>query len=113
MTPFGFASTADEVLADVDLSGNRGGCHWRGFGYRGRDGKGASFRWGRGGAGGAPTRVGRGRRAAGITESMGNKAVTMWRLDLADQVSVAEFVDEWDGPLHSGEQRTGLWPCRS
>jgi hypothetical protein len=23
MTPFGFASTADEVLADVDLSGKR------------------------------------------------------------------------------------------
>jgi hypothetical protein len=41
MTPFGFASTADRVLADVDLSGKRGGDHRSGFGYRGRDGEGA------------------------------------------------------------------------
>jgi NAD(P)-dependent dehydrogenase (short-subunit alcohol dehydrogenase family) len=40
------------------------------------------------------------RVAAGITESTGNKAVTVRQLDLADQTSVTQFVDGWEGPLH-------------
>ena len=56
-------------------------------------------RWGRGSAGCAPTRGGRtgGRRDHRVH---GQQGFTVRQLDLADQTSVTEFVDGWEGPLH-------------
>jgi NAD(P)-dependent dehydrogenase (short-subunit alcohol dehydrogenase family) len=42
-----------------------------------------------------------GRKVAGeIVALTGNEAVPVMRLDLADRSSVAEFVAQWEGPLH-------------
>jgi NAD(P)-dependent dehydrogenase (short-subunit alcohol dehydrogenase family) len=99
MTPFGFASTADEVLADVDLSGKRAVVTGAASGIGVETARALAS------VGAAVTLAVRRPEAAervatGITESTRNKAVTVRQLDLADQKSVTEFVDGWEGPLH-------------
>jgi NAD(P)-dependent dehydrogenase (short-subunit alcohol dehydrogenase family) len=99
MTPFGFASAADEVLADVDLSGQRAVVTGAASGIGVETARALAS------VGAAVVLAVRRpeaaeRVAAEITESTGNKAVTVRQLDLADQRSVTEFVDGWEGPLH-------------
>jgi NAD(P)-dependent dehydrogenase (short-subunit alcohol dehydrogenase family) len=106
-TPFGFASTADEVLAGVDLSGTRAVVTGASSGVgietaRALAGAGASVVLG-------VRNVDAGRRtAAQISESTGNPAVSVGHLDLADLGSVRTFAGAWDGPLHMLVNNAGI-----
>ena len=97
-TPFGFESTAAEVIAGIDLSGKRA------IVTGGSSGIGVETARALAGAGAEVTLAVRdtdaGRRAAAeITAATGSAAVPVGRLDLADQGSVAAFVADWSGPL--------------
>jgi NAD(P)-dependent dehydrogenase (short-subunit alcohol dehydrogenase family) len=97
-TPFGFESTAAEVIAGIDLSGQRT------IVTGGSSGIGVETARALASASADVTLAVRdtdaGRRtAADLTESTGNDAVHVGRLDLADPASVAAFVAAWDGPL--------------
>jgi NAD(P)-dependent dehydrogenase (short-subunit alcohol dehydrogenase family) len=98
-TPFGFDSTAAEVIAGIDLSGTRA------IVTGGSSGIGVETARALASAGAEVTLAVRDtdageRTAASITASTDNADVRVGRLDLADQASVASFVSEWDGPLH-------------
>lgn len=97
-TPFGATSTADEVLAGVDLHGQRaivtGGTH----------GIGRETARALAAAGAAVTLavrdVAAGREvAASISESTGHQPVDVRELDLAGRRTIQAFVDAWEGPL--------------
>jgi NAD(P)-dependent dehydrogenase (short-subunit alcohol dehydrogenase family) len=97
-TPFGFESTAAEVIAGIDLSGKRT------IVTGGSSGIGVETARALASAGADVTLAVRDtdagqRTAADITESTGNDAIYVGRLDLADPASVAAFVAAWDGPL--------------
>jgi NAD(P)-dependent dehydrogenase (short-subunit alcohol dehydrogenase family) len=106
-TPFGFSSTATEVIKDVDLAGRRaiitGGA--AGIGVetaRALAGAGAEVVL-------AVRRVGAGQQAAAdITASTGNPRVTVRELDVADLDSVRRFVSRWDQPLHILVNNAGI-----
>jgi NAD(P)-dependent dehydrogenase (short-subunit alcohol dehydrogenase family) len=98
-TPFGFESTADEVLRGVDLGGKRAVV------TGGASGIGTETARALAAAGAEVTlavrRVDAGEAVAqGIRSSTGNPRVFVRALDLLDQKSVAAFVAAWDGPLH-------------
>jgi NAD(P)-dependent dehydrogenase (short-subunit alcohol dehydrogenase family) len=98
-TPFGFDSTAAEVVAGIDLSGKRA------IVTGGSSGIGIETARALAGAGADVTLAVRDtdageRTAADITATTGNAAVHVGRLDLADQASVAAFVAGWNQPLH-------------
>jgi NAD(P)-dependent dehydrogenase (short-subunit alcohol dehydrogenase family) len=98
-TPFGFDSTAADVIAGIDLSGKRA------IVTGGSSGIGVETARELAGAGAEVTLAVRdtdagARTAADITATTGNAAVHVARLDLADQASVATFVAGWSGPLH-------------
>jgi NAD(P)-dependent dehydrogenase (short-subunit alcohol dehydrogenase family) len=97
-TPFGFDSTASEVVAGIDLRGKRAVVTGASSGI------GLETARALAGAGAEVTLAVRDadagdRTAAGIRTTTGNPRVRFDRLDLADQLSVAEFVAAWDGPL--------------
>jgi NAD(P)-dependent dehydrogenase (short-subunit alcohol dehydrogenase family) len=97
-TPFGFESTATEVIAGLDLSGKRA------IVTGGSSGIGVETARALAGAGADVTLAERNvdaaqRTAADITGTTGNPAVRVGRLDLANPDSVADFVASWDGPL--------------
>ena len=98
-TPFGAASTADDVIAGVDLTGRRavvtGGA------------SGLGRETARALASGAAEVIiaGRNLEAAAeaadeITRTTDNPKVSAALLDLADLSSVARFAKDWAGPLH-------------
>lgn len=98
-TPFGAESTAAEVISGIDLSGRRAVV------TGGASGIGAETVRAFAAAGAQVTLALRdveaGRKAAArIMETTGNRQLAVAFLDLADQESVASFVDLWDGPLH-------------
>ncbi|MCU1492735.1 MAG: short-chain dehydrogenase/reductase [Acidimicrobiaceae bacterium] len=97
-TSFGAESTAEEVIAGIDLSGRRA------IVTGGSSGIGIDTARALADAGADVTLAVRDtaageRTAADITATTGNTAVQVGALDLADQVSVADFVANWDGPL--------------
>jgi NAD(P)-dependent dehydrogenase (short-subunit alcohol dehydrogenase family) len=97
-TPFGAHSTAEEVLADVDLSGRRAVVTGASSGIGTETARVLASR------GAAVTLTARklsaGETAAAeIRESTGNDAVDVRPLELSEPASVAAFVDGWDGPL--------------
>src|SRR5215831_17801999 len=99
-TPFGFESTAAEVIAGIDLSGKRT------IVTGGSSGIGVETARALASAGAEVTLAVRDtdagqRTAAGITESTHTDSVHVDRLDLADPASVAAFVAAWEGPLHT------------
>jgi NAD(P)-dependent dehydrogenase (short-subunit alcohol dehydrogenase family) len=106
-TPFGFASTADEVLAGIDLSGKRAVVTGAASGIgtetaRALAGAGAQLVL-------AVRNVEAGERiATAITESTGNHEVQVARLDLAVLDSVRAFVAGWSGPLHILVNNAGI-----
>ncbi len=106
-TPFGFGSTAAEIVAGVDLSGKRvivtGASSGIGIETtRALAGAGAEVTL-------AVRRVDAGEQtAADIRASTGNRAVLVRRLDLSDQASVRAFVAGWDGPLHILVNNAGI-----
>jgi NAD(P)-dependent dehydrogenase (short-subunit alcohol dehydrogenase family) len=98
-TPFGFDSTAAEVIEGIDLH------HKRAIVTGGSSGIGVETARALASAGAEVTLAVRDtdageRTASDITASTGNPDVHVARLDLADQTSVASFVSDWDGPLH-------------
>ena len=98
-TPFGFSSTADEVVAGIDLSGK-----WA-MVTGSSSGIGIETARVLAAAGAEVTLAVRhtdagARVAADITASTGNDRVRVARLDLVDRTSIARFVSAWNGPLH-------------
>jgi NAD(P)-dependent dehydrogenase (short-subunit alcohol dehydrogenase family) len=98
-TPFGFASTAAEVLDGVDLTGRRAVV------TGGASGIGVETARALAGAGAEVTLAVRSRDAGertaeDIIATTGNKQVLVAGLDLADQASVRRFTAAWEGPLH-------------
>jgi NAD(P)-dependent dehydrogenase (short-subunit alcohol dehydrogenase family) len=98
-TRFGQQSTAGEIASEVDLTGRRivvtGGA----------SGIGIETARALAGAGADVTLAVRDteagdRIAVEIAESEGNDNVHVRHIDLADRASVAEFAEEWHGPLH-------------
>ena len=97
-TPFGFSSTAADVIAGVDLSGKRA------IVTGASSGIGVETARALADAGAAVTLAVRNtdageQVAAEIRESTGNDAVTVGALDLSDLASVGAFVSAWSGPL--------------
>jgi NAD(P)-dependent dehydrogenase (short-subunit alcohol dehydrogenase family) len=97
-TPFGFRSTAAEVLADVDLTGRRAVVTGAASGI------GLETARALAGADAAVTlavrSVGDGERAAEeIVATTGNQDVRADHVDLTDPASVHAFADGWEGPL--------------
>lgn len=106
-TPFGFTSTADEVLAGVDLSGTRAVITGAASGV----GVETALALARAGAAVVlgVRNVDAGKdTATRISEATGNADVGVARLDLADLASVREFVDGWHGPLHMLVNNAGI-----
>ena len=106
-TGFGAASTAAEVIAGIDLNGQRvivtGGASGIGVETaRTLAGAGAEVTL-------AVRSVDAGQQAAAdITASTGNPRVLVAPLDLADQGSIGAFVRGWDGPLHVLVNNAGI-----
>jgi NAD(P)-dependent dehydrogenase (short-subunit alcohol dehydrogenase family) len=97
-TPFGFQSTAAEVLADVDLSGKRA------IVTGAASGIGVETARALAGAGADVTLAVRDPRAgadiaAQIIASTGNPGVHAAQLELTDPPSIYRFVGSWRGPL--------------
>ncbi|MET7685271.1 SDR family NAD(P)-dependent oxidoreductase [Streptomyces sp. NPDC005423] len=98
-TPFTAASTAAEVLADIDLTGVRA------IVTGGSSGIGTETARALASAGAEVTLAVR-NTAAGdavaesIARSTGGIRPRVVRLDLADRAGVTRFVDAWGGPLH-------------
>ncbi|GAA1604839.1 SDR family NAD(P)-dependent oxidoreductase [Kribbella hippodromi] len=98
-TPFGFESTAAEVIAGVDLSGRRA------IVTGGASGIGVETARALAVAGAEVTLAVRntaaGERVAGqLIESTGNNHVFVAPIELADRASVRAFAANWTGPLH-------------
>ena len=107
-TPFGFTSTAAEVLADVDLSGQRAIITGATSGIGVETARALA-------AAGADVilgvrRLDAGRQiAAQITESTGNDAVTPALLDVADLLSVRDFAALYSAePVHMLINNAGI-----
>jgi NAD(P)-dependent dehydrogenase (short-subunit alcohol dehydrogenase family) len=98
-TPFGFTSTAADVLDGVDLSDKRA------IVTGAASGIGIETARALAGAGAAVTLgvrdVARGDEvAADIAESTGNEQVAVRALELTDPASIDAFAGGWSGPLH-------------
>ena len=107
-TPFGFASTAADVLADVDLSGQRAVITGATSGIGVETARALA-------AVGADVVLGVRRLAAGrevatqITESTGNPDVTAAFLDVANLASVRDFVARFSAkPVHMLINNAGI-----
>src|SRR3954453_12634675 len=98
-TPFTRDSTADEVLADVDLRSRRA------IVTGARSGTGVETACALAWAGAEVTlavqdlEAGE-RTAADISSKTGSRRVFVAHLNLADRSSIAAFRAAWDGPLH-------------
>ncbi|MFC4508153.1 MULTISPECIES: SDR family NAD(P)-dependent oxidoreductase [Streptomyces] len=98
-TPFGAESTALDVVNGVDLTGKRAVV------TGGSSGLGVETARALASAGAEVTLAVRDTEAgekarSDITATTDNQELHIERLDLADQVSVRQFVHGWDGPLH-------------
>ena len=93
-TPFGFDSTAAEVIAGIDLSGKRA------IVTGGSSGIGVETARALAGAGAEVTLAVRDTGAGERVASDIDGDVHVGRLDLSDQASVRAFAAAWDGPLH-------------
>lgn len=107
VTPFGFRSTAAEVLAGVSLAGRRV------IVTGASSGIGVETARALAGAGAEVTLAVRdtdagARTAADICASTGNPGVRVARLDLVDRDSIAAFVAGWRGSLHALVNNAGV-----
>lgn len=97
-TPFGFDSTAAEVVDGIDLTGRRAVVTGAASGI------GVETARALAGAGAAVTlavrNTAQGERVAGdIRATTGNHAIHVQPLELVDRASIDAFVAAWDGPL--------------
>ncbi|AVT29397.1 oxidoreductase [Plantactinospora sp. BC1] len=106
VTPFGRHSTAEEVVAGIDLSGRRA------IVTGGVSGIGLETARALAGAGAQVTVTARddnaGQVAADIAASTGNPDVRVVPLELTSVSSIRTFVDAWDGPLHILVNNAGI-----
>jgi NAD(P)-dependent dehydrogenase (short-subunit alcohol dehydrogenase family) len=98
ITPFNRASTADEVLADLDLTGRRA------LVTEGASGIGAETARALASAGAEVTLAVRNTRAgeraaAEMRSRTGNASIVVAPLDLTDRASIASFTAAWRGPV--------------
>jgi NAD(P)-dependent dehydrogenase (short-subunit alcohol dehydrogenase family) len=98
-TSYGMHTTADEVVAGVDLAGLRAVVTGASSGIGVETARSLSR------AGAEVTLAVRdtdagARVAHGIAATTGNREVRVGHLDLADLPTIAAFLDTWDGPLH-------------
>jgi NAD(P)-dependent dehydrogenase (short-subunit alcohol dehydrogenase family) len=98
-TPFGFSSTADEVLSGIDLSTKRAIITGASSGI------GVDTARALAGAGAEVTLAVRNldagnKVAASLKLITGNPKVKVAYLDLSDQMSVQDFIQNWSEPLH-------------
>ena len=106
-TPFGFGSSAAQVVAGIDMTGKRAIVTGASSGIgietaRALAGAGAEVTL-------AVRRAEAGEEvAAAIRGSTGNSAVSARRLDLSDQGSVGQFVADWEAPLHILVNNAGI-----
>jgi NAD(P)-dependent dehydrogenase (short-subunit alcohol dehydrogenase family) len=106
-TPFGFHTTAAEVIEGVDLTGKRAVITGAASGIgvetaRALAGAGAEVTL-------AVRNVEAGNRfAQEITAKTGNPKVSAASLELTDRASVAAFTDAWQGPLHILVNNAGI-----
>ncbi|MEU2282545.1 SDR family NAD(P)-dependent oxidoreductase [Streptomyces sp. NPDC013178] len=98
-TPFGFASTADEVVEGIDLTGRRAIVTGASSGI-GVETVRALARTGAEVTLAVRDTAAGERTARDVTASTGNPAIRVERLDVADLASVQAFVERWDGPVH-------------
>ena len=106
-TPFTHESTAMDVIQGVDLGGRRAVV------TGGSSGIGVETARALASVGAQVTLAVRntdaGQRAADdITATTGNDQVLVAPLDLTDQASIADFVANWDGPLHILVDNAGI-----
>lgn len=106
-TPFGFQSTALEVVEGIDLSGMRA------IVTGGSSGIGIETARALAQAGAEVTLAVRsvetgGRVAAEIISGTGNSKVSVSKLDLSDWGLIDQFVSTWDGPLHLLVNNAGI-----
>lgn len=98
-TPFGFESTADEVIRGVDLTGKRSVVTGATSGLGVETARALA-------AAGAEVVLGVRRLDAGrkvaeeLRAATGNDGITAALLDLSDLASVSAFARAWSGPLH-------------
>ncbi|NED84952.1 SDR family NAD(P)-dependent oxidoreductase [Streptomyces sp. SID11233] len=106
-TPFGFSSTADDVLKGVSLAGRRAVVTGA------TSGLGTETARALASAGAEVVLAARRPEAAAdtaveITRTTGNPGVSARALDLADLHSVRAFTDAWTGPLHILVNNAGI-----
>jgi NAD(P)-dependent dehydrogenase (short-subunit alcohol dehydrogenase family) len=106
-TSFDRESTADDVLAGIDLHGRTA------LVTGGSSGVGAATARALAKAGARVVIAARGvdrarEAAAAVTAETGNEAVTALPLDLSDPASVHGFVRAWQGPLHMLVNNAGI-----
>ena len=109
-TPFGFRSTASEVIETSDLGGKRV------IVTGGASGIGVETARALAGIGAEVTLAVRdtdagARVAADIAATTRNKHIYVANLDLANLASIAAFVDAWNGPLHVLVNNAGIMAC--
>jgi NAD(P)-dependent dehydrogenase (short-subunit alcohol dehydrogenase family) len=98
-TPYGFETTALEVVENVDLTGRRA------IVTGGASGIGVETVRALATAGAEVTIAARDidaaqRVATSLMRATGNKKISVGKLDLSSQASVKAFARNWDGPLH-------------
>jgi NAD(P)-dependent dehydrogenase (short-subunit alcohol dehydrogenase family) len=105
-TPFGFHSTASEVVAGVDLTGKTA------IVTGGAAGVGLETSRAMAAAGAAVTLAVRrphtAESVAANLRSTGNHSINVRHLDLSDLRSVKTFTDDWEGPLHILVNNAGI-----
>ncbi|MGW8701603.1 SDR family NAD(P)-dependent oxidoreductase [Streptomyces eurythermus] len=109
-TPFGFASTADEVVSGIDLTGRRAIVTGASSGIGAETARALAT------TGAAVTLavrdVAAGERVAkDIIGSTGNQDVRAAHLDLTDPASITAFTAAWQGPLHVLVNNAGVMAC--
>jgi short subunit dehydrogenase len=106
-TPFGFHTTAAEVVAGIDLTGKKA------IVTGGAGGIGAETARALAAAGASVTLAVRRTDAAKtvvaeLRQSTGNEAIDVRSLDLSDLRSVKAFTDRWEGPVHILVNNAGI-----
>lgn len=105
--PFGFATTADDILEGLDLTGKTM------IVTGGAGGIGLETTRSLAAAGASVTIAARRPREAEqvaqeLRRSTGNQAIHVLPLDLADLGSVRAFVESWQGPIHALVNNAGI-----
>jgi NAD(P)-dependent dehydrogenase (short-subunit alcohol dehydrogenase family) len=106
-TPFGFASTAAEVVADVNLTGKRVVVTGASSGIGIETARALAEAGAEVTLGVRNVEAGE-KTAAEIRSSTGNSAVLVRRLDLSDQGSLRTYVADWEGALHILVNNAGI-----